>query len=65
MDWWEDNYEGAASKDPQGPETGTGRVVRGGGWGTLPQHCRVARRSGHEPGIRSIILGFRLAVPFS
>ena len=46
--------------DPQGPEKGIGRVLRGGGWTMYPEHCRSAcRQFGDEPGVRSIINGFR------
>ena len=47
--------------DPQGPEKGCGRVLRGGAWTMYPEQCRSACRSfGDEPGKRSIINGFRL-----
>jgi len=46
--------------DPQGPEKGTHRVLRGGSWFNLPLHCRSAFRSGDVPGDRYDRYGFRL-----
>jgi formylglycine-generating enzyme required for sulfatase activity len=46
--------------DPQGPEKGTFRVIRGGSWDNAPVHCRSAVRFRPEPGSRSFIYGFRL-----
>ncbi len=47
--------------DPSGPLKASGRVIRGGGWGTIPRHSRSAYRSGYTPDYRDFILGFRLA----
>lgn len=46
--------------DPQGPSTGSDRVVRGGGWLGDAVRCRSANRSGDPPDIRGDYLGFRL-----
>jgi formylglycine-generating enzyme required for sulfatase activity len=48
--WCEDVY------DPKGPN----RVLRGGSWIDLAEHCRAAYRKGYAPGSRSLIVGFRL-----
>ncbi len=62
---WVRDWYGAYSKDPQqdpsGPETGSGRVDRGGGWIFVAGYCRSAFRHGIDPGYRSRGLGFRLA----
>ncbi len=46
--------------DPQGPEKGIFRIMRGGSWWHYPQFCRSAYRIKYEPGHRSNTLGFRL-----
>jgi formylglycine-generating enzyme required for sulfatase activity len=45
---------------PPGPDTGSNRVFRGGGWGIDAVGCRSANRCYDEPGFRGGILGFRL-----
>jgi formylglycine-generating enzyme required for sulfatase activity len=47
--------------DPTGPETGSGRVVRGGSWDLDADNCRSACRSRREPSDRLNRLGFRLS----
>jgi len=48
--------------DPTGPEQGSLRVYRGGGWLGYARHCRAANRDGGGPGRRGAYLGFRLAL---
>ncbi len=61
QDWYgEDYYSHSPSKDPQGPASGSRRVVRGGDWGSIAWHCRSAFRTAWRPGLRFHILGFRL-----
>jgi formylglycine-generating enzyme required for sulfatase activity len=55
-------YDDKASANPQGAESGLGRVVRGGGWSSGPQSCRVAARGRTDPGNRGTDLGFRLVL---
>ena len=47
-DWYAyDTYSKAGNKDPMGPKTGTGRVVRGGSWQKdFAGGCRSSMRSG-------------------
>ena len=59
-DWYGD-YSAAAVTDPQGPTTGTVRVVRGGSWFNVARDVRSAYRSRFEPGVRYDVLGFRCA----
>lgn len=62
-DWYgSDYYSSSPSSNPQGAAFGSGRVVRGGSWGSYPQNCRVADRNNDTPGNRSNGgVGFRLA----
>jgi formylglycine-generating enzyme required for sulfatase activity len=58
---WKETYPSAAQNNPQGPSSGSYRVVRGGSWSYSPQNCRVASRFYYAPGNRNSGLGFRLA----
>ncbi len=49
--------------DPNGAESGSLRVYRGGSWGHATQHCRSAYRNRGEPGFRFYSLGFRVVLP--
>lgn len=61
-DWYDkDYYAQNSSGDPQGPETGSARVVRGGSWYYRPGSARVSRRYELEPGRRYKFVGFRCA----
>lgn len=59
-DWYDAKLGGGTN--PPGASTGSIRVYRGGGWNRSPRNCRSARRYGHAPGNRFIILGFRLCL---
>ena len=58
-DWYGDKLSGGT--DPVGPERGSSRVVRGGGWGNNSGHCRSANRNDGDPSSRNSNLGFRVA----
>jgi formylglycine-generating enzyme required for sulfatase activity len=47
--------------DPRGPASDTGRVIRGGSWGSQAIYARCAFRVGHPAGNPSLYLGFRPA----
>ena len=57
---WYGRYPSGAVTDPQGPDTGSSRVVRGGGWYGLARSVRSANRSNFSPGRRYSVLGCRL-----
>jgi formylglycine-generating enzyme required for sulfatase activity len=57
---WHGDYPQKDMVDPQGPENGERRVLRGGSWYFYPEHCRSADRSRHVPGRRTFDIGFRL-----
>ena len=59
---WNGDYSATDQINPTGPETGTNRVIRGGGWTNYPKLLRVAARSGYKPGFIGNFIGFRLAL---
>ncbi|WP_428262017.1 formylglycine-generating enzyme family protein [Haliangium sp.] len=59
----EDAYAQGAASDPQGPETGTGRVMRGGGYAAQPLAQRTAKRVPRDPPEAYVNIGFRCARP--
>jgi formylglycine-generating enzyme len=59
-DWFGD-YPAGKGTDPAGPDKGTFRAMRGGGWDWVAGSCRAASRARIEPGDRIKDVGFRLA----
>jgi len=59
-DWFGDYPHGTVT-DPVGPDRGSYRVLRGGGWRSLARLCRAAVRSSGGPGDRFENRGFRPA----
>jgi sulfatase modifying factor 1 len=59
QDWYGD-YPQKDVVDPQGPEKGKERVLRGGSWDFVPEHCRSACRNWIDPGSRYFGIGCRL-----
>lgn len=61
---WYDDYpeEGAAETDPQGPETGSTHVFRGGTWSDDAATCTSSHRSSAGADKRSSKIGFRLVM---
>jgi formylglycine-generating enzyme required for sulfatase activity len=55
-----DKYAVGPMTDPQGPASGSLRVIRGGSWVISARYCRSAYRNRHVPGRRRDDLGFRL-----
>ncbi len=58
---WKGGYPSSAQRDPQGPSSGSYRVIRGGSWFYDARYARAAIRYGYGPGYRDSYLGFRLA----
>jgi hypothetical protein len=45
QDWWEEGYYAKSpAENPEGPEHGNGRVLRGGSWEGTLRGCRSADR---------------------
>jgi formylglycine-generating enzyme required for sulfatase activity len=59
QDWYGD-YASGDAKDPEGPASGSARVIRGGSWDNAGYCSRSAYRSGDAPGTRSRIFGLRI-----
>jgi len=59
---WEASYSSSPSSNPQGPSTGSSRVLRGGGWCSIPRNCRVSIRYSNGPDVWSNFYGFRLVL---
>jgi sulfatase modifying factor 1 len=57
---WLGDYPQKDVVDPQGPDEGQYRVLRGGSWNFYPQNCRSALRFYHLPGHRNGSVGFRV-----
>jgi formylglycine-generating enzyme required for sulfatase activity/serine/threonine protein kinase len=65
-DWYSASYyRTAPRKDPSGPESGTERVVRGGGWNSFAKDCRAASRRPLRPKEELNHVGFRVAMSLS
>jgi formylglycine-generating enzyme required for sulfatase activity len=60
-DYWAERYPDGPRTDPEGPEEGAKRVIRGGSWGDLARSVRAASRYWYPPGDRDVDLGFRLS----
>ncbi len=61
-DWYdEESYSSSPQNNPQGPSSGSYRVLRGGGWSSSGDYCRVANRVRGNPDGR-YDGGFRLVL---
>jgi formylglycine-generating enzyme required for sulfatase activity len=58
-DWYAD-YTLHSKTDPQGPDSGTMRIRRGGSWFKYGYSCRSANRNSGHPSSRYQTTGFRL-----
>ncbi|MBT5552076.1 MAG: formylglycine-generating enzyme family protein [Nitrospina sp.] len=61
-DWFDGGtYEDREPKDPQGPDTGISKVLRGGNWYYKAYYMRTTYRFNERPGQFNIWQGFRCA----
>jgi len=58
LDWFADAMEGG--ENPDGADSGSNRVVRGGSWGNPASNCRSAFRDISVPSTLGRSIGFRL-----
>ena len=61
-DWYGEYYASSPKTDPKGPDSGLGRVLRGGSWNSYPEFCRSANRRWYGPGGRHYAIGFRVVL---
>jgi formylglycine-generating enzyme required for sulfatase activity len=62
IDWYDEGYYGtqlAGSQNPQGPDSGDGRVVRGGSWVSNIFNARTTLRLNYQPDQHAFHIGFR------
>jgi len=64
QDWSVGPHAGGIAIDPHGPESGSFRVIRGGGWDMFANGCRSAYRSDNPPELDNGVgsLGFRVVL---
>jgi iron(II)-dependent oxidoreductase len=61
-DWYDqDYYKTAPVRNPQGPQTGSQKAFRGGGWMDSTTTMRAAMRNGTDPNTKINWMGFRCA----
>jgi formylglycine-generating enzyme required for sulfatase activity len=62
-DWYSDRYyRQSPSRDPQGPERGEARLLRGGSWQNHGRLLRSAHRDWVGPGYHGFTVGFRVVL---
>ena len=61
-DRFNSRYPGGIKVDYAGPETGTDRVLRGGGWEDFAHRCRSSSRNRLNPGTINASSGFRFVL---
>jgi len=60
-DWFGDYPDGPAV-DPQGPDSGSLRVLRGGSWADAREACTVHARTPMAPDFAYRLAGFRVVL---
>lgn len=61
QDWYDSLPVGNVT-DPQGPVSGSYRVMRGGSWSSVASNCASANRSSGNPSLRYGYYGFRVVL---
>ena len=59
---WYGGYSAGAQTNPQGPSSGSNRVLRGGSCGHDARRCRVSNRFSYDPSISNNSFGLRLVL---
>ena len=61
QDWYGD-YSSSPQTNPEGPDSGSRRVCRGGSWFNRYYYYRVSSRESGDPAYRGNVLGLRLVL---
>ncbi len=61
-DWYANSYQSFDTNNPEGPSSGSYRVLRGGSWSNYASSCRVAYRNDCTPSFRNYTRGFRVVL---
>ena len=59
---WYGSYSSYSQSNPTGPNSGSYRINRGGGWRYCAEYCRSSYRNSDSPGFRYSGLGLRLVL---
>ena len=59
---WYGGYSAGSQTNPQGPSSGSDRVLRGGSWNYYASRCRVSIRDYYGPDGSSFDIGLRLVL---
>ncbi len=63
QDWYDEHYwKGSPRQDPPGPEDGTKRITKGGGWLSEEVYCRSANCYDAKPNTHKHHIGFRVVL---
>ncbi|MCI5210312.1 MAG: formylglycine-generating enzyme family protein [Candidatus Electrothrix sp. ATG2] len=62
--YYEECHKRGVVGNPQGPDSGTYRVLRGGSWIFTSLSCRSVDRLRNDLDVRDALIGFRLVLPF-
>jgi len=65
LEWcsnWFGPYSSNDKINPQGQVIGSLKVLRGGSWHNLANHCRTTYRLGYAPTSRNYLIGFRVVM---
>jgi len=61
FDWYDASYyQNSPDNNPQGPASGTARVIRGGSWNSDERNCRLSFRGWSSPSVKHVDFGFRV-----
>jgi formylglycine-generating enzyme required for sulfatase activity len=60
-DWYSESFSSAETRNPKGPERGTAKVMRGGGWYDIAARITTTKRMSASPTHRDDATGFRCA----
>jgi formylglycine-generating enzyme required for sulfatase activity len=63
-DWFQESFMAGDARNPKGPENGSAKVIRGGGWYDPPNKLKSSRRMYASADTRADDLGFRCANDF-